>query len=240
MNTEALASLFNMTEGNSLKRESVSSSIANIIIDYLLAKKLKPGDQIPTEQEFMAHLGVGRNSVREAIKMLSFLGVVEIRKGVGSFISSSIPSSAINPLILALAFEQGLSMDLVELRVLIDTGVGNLVIDKVDDEGIALLEAANERIEKILEDATEISPPLHELDFAFHETLFKLADNPLVEKIGMAVYKLFNFAMEKSMVSDPKQAYLNHKLIIKAIKERDKMSLQQNTRESLEVWSKFV
>ncbi len=240
MNAEALSALFSTDLGNSLKRESVSSSIANIIIDYLLAKKLQPGDQLPTEQEFMAHLGVGRNSVREAIKMLTFLGVVEIRKGVGSFISSSIPSSALNPLILSLALEQGLSMDLIELRILIDTGVCNLVIDKVDEEGIQILEETNERIGQLLEASTEISPPLNELDFAFHEKLFELADNSLVEKVGMAVYKLFNFAMEKSMVSDPKQAYLNHKLIIEAIRDKDKAKLEENVRKSLAVWSQFV
>ncbi|MDD3942171.1 MAG: GntR family transcriptional regulator, partial [Sphaerochaetaceae bacterium] len=106
MNAEALSVFFTNSQGNSLKRESVPSSIANMIIDYITAKKLKPGDQLPTEQEFMTYLGVGRNSVREAIKMLSFLGVVEIRKGIGSYISDSISSSALNPLVLSLAFEQ--------------------------------------------------------------------------------------------------------------------------------------
>lgn len=240
LNAEELSAFFNAGQDYSFKRETVSFSIANIIIDYLMAQKLQPGDQLPTEQEFMAHLGVGRNSVREAIKMLTFLGVVEIRKGVGSFVSSKIPTSALNPLILSLAFEQGLSMDLVELRILIDTGVGDLVIDKVDQNGIDLLETANERIVQFLKNPSGNSTSFHELDFSFHELLFKLAENPLVEKIGMAVYKLFNFAMEKSMVSDPKQAYLNHKLIIQAIQDRDKVKLKENTRESLAVWSQFV
>lgn len=240
MNAEALSVLFDNSQANSLKRESVPSSIANMIVDYITAKKLKPGDQLPTEQEFMTYLGVGRNSVREAIKMLSFLGVVEIRKGIGSYISDSISSSALNPLVLSLAFEQGLSMNLIELRILIDSGVGSIVIDKVDEEGIKLLEETNEQIGNSVQHADEDTLPLKELDFAFHEAMFKLAENPLVEKIGMAVYKLFNFAMEKSMVADPEQAYLNHKLIIEAIKARDKAKLIENTRESLAVWSQYV
>ncbi len=240
MNEEALSILFNNTQGNSLRRETVSSSIANMIVDYITAKKLKPGDQLPTEQEFMTHLGVGRNSVREAVKMLSFLGVVEIRKGIGSYITDSISSSALNPLVLSLAFEQGLSMDLIELRILIDSGVGAIVIDKTDEDGLDLLEQANELIGKSIRNRDQDTVPLKELDFAFHQAMFKIAENPLVEKIGMAVYKLFNFAMEKSMVADPEQAYQNHKLIIEAIKERDKAKLIENTRKSLAVWSKFV
>lgn len=57
-----------------LNRESVSSSIMNMITNYLLSKELKPGDKLPTESEFVQQLGVGRNSVREAIKMLSSRG----------------------------------------------------------------------------------------------------------------------------------------------------------------------
>ncbi|WP_422479429.1 FadR/GntR family transcriptional regulator [Pleomorphochaeta sp. DL1XJH-081] len=240
MNADTLSILFDNTDGNSLKRESVSSSIANMIVDYITAKKLKPGDQLPTEQEFMTHLGVGRNSVREAVKMLSFLGVVEIRKGIGSYITDSISSSALNPLVLSLAFEQGLSMDLLELRILIDSGVGAIVIDKADEDGIALLEKTNEQIGESIRNLDQDTIPLKELDFAFHQAMFRIAGNSLVEKIGMAVYKLFNFAMEKSMVADPEQAYQNHKLIIEAIKERNKAKLIENTRKSLAVWSKFV
>lgn len=240
MNADTLSILFDNTDGNSLKRESVSSSIANMIVDYITAKKLKPGDQLPTEQEFMTHLGVGRNSVREAVKMLSFLGVVEIRKGIGSYITDSISSSALNPLVLSLAFEQGLSMDLLELRILIDSGVGAIVIDKADEDSIALLEKTNEQIGESIRNLDQDTIPLKELDFAFHQAMFRIAENSLVEKIGMAVYKLFNFAMEKSMVADPEQAYQNHKLIIEAIKERNKAKLIENTRKSLAVWSKFV
>ncbi|MBN2876771.1 MAG: FadR family transcriptional regulator, partial [Bacilli bacterium] len=175
MNADTLSILFDNTDGNSLKRESVSSSIANMIVDYITAKKLKPGDQLPTEQEFMTHLGVGRNSVREAVKMLSFLGVVEIRKGIGSYITDSISSSALNPLVLSLAFEQGLSMDLLELRILIDSGVGAIVIDKADEDGIALLEKTNEQIGESIRNLDQDTIPLKELDFAFHQAMFRIA-----------------------------------------------------------------
>jgi len=93
-----------------------------MIINYLLSKKLKPGDKLPTESEFSQQLGVGRNSLREAIKMLSSFGIIEIKRGLGTFIAKSMSSSVMNPLILGLVFEQGTSIELFELRLLIETG----------------------------------------------------------------------------------------------------------------------
>ena len=83
-----------------IHRESVPSSIINMITDLLIAKKLKPGDQLPTELELAQQLGVGRNSVREAVKSLSYLGVVVIRRGIGTFVADSMPASVLNPLVL--------------------------------------------------------------------------------------------------------------------------------------------
>ena len=107
-------------------------------------------------------------------------------------------------------------------------------------KGSSCLKRRIEQIIASVRHADEDTFPLKELDFTFHEVMFKLAENPLVEKIGMAVYKLFNFAMEKSMVADPEQAYLNHKLIIEAIRDRDKEKLIENTRKSLSVWSQYI
>ena len=119
-----------------LGRESVSSAVMDQIVNYLLTGELKPGDKLPTEKEFAQQLGVGRNSVREAIKMLSSIGVVEIKRGAGMFIAKTMSSSILNPLILSLVFEQGASVELLELRLLLDTGVAEMAIQKASDQDI--------------------------------------------------------------------------------------------------------
>ena len=99
-----------------LKRKPISAEILNMITDNILAGNLKPGDKLPTEFELAESLGVGRNSVREAIKILHTLGVVEVKMGAGTFITRSMNGSILEPLILSLAFEQGTSRELVDLR----------------------------------------------------------------------------------------------------------------------------
>ena len=66
-----------------LNNESVVQRVINCLTDAMISKELKPGDKIPTELELAESLGVGRNSIREAIKILVYLGVLEIRRGKG-------------------------------------------------------------------------------------------------------------------------------------------------------------
>lgn len=223
-----------------LNRESVSSSIMNMLTNYLLSKELKPGDKLPTESEFAQQLGVGRNSVREAIKMLSSLGIVEIKRGVGTFIAKSISTSIINPLILGLVFEQGTSRELFELRLLIETGAAELVIEKASDEDIEKLEEANRKLREAVESKTDDSRKLLDLDINFHHTLLEITENPLLAKIGKAIYILFFTSIEKTVKLDPMSGYKNHQLVIDAIKKRSKELVRNTMNESLSFWMAII
>ena len=223
-----------------LNREPVSSSIMNLLTNYLLSKELKPGDKLPTETEFSQQLGVGRNSVREAIKMLSSLGIVEIKRGVGTFIAKSISSSIMNPLILGLVFEQGTSRELFELRLLIDTGAAELVIQKASDEEIKKLEEANEKLREAVEINLDDKRKLLDLDINFHHTLLELTKNPFLAKIGKAVYTLFFTSIEKTVILDPVGGYKNHQLVIDAIKKRDNLRIRDITKESFSFWMAII
>lgn len=65
-----------------LNSESVVQQVINCLTDAIIHKELRPGDKIPTEMELAQTLGVGRNSIREAIKILVYLGVLEIRSQI--------------------------------------------------------------------------------------------------------------------------------------------------------------
>ena len=67
--------------------------------------EFKPGDKLPTETEFCQKLGVGRNSIREAIKMLAAIGVVEVFRGDGTYVATKVSPEIFNPLIFSLILE---------------------------------------------------------------------------------------------------------------------------------------
>ena len=217
-----------------LERESVSSVVMDQIVHYLLSGELKPGDKLPTEHEFAQQLGVGRNSVREAIKMLSSIGVVEIKRGAGTFIAESMSSSILNPLILSLVFEQGASRQLLELRFLLDTGVAELVIEKASDQDIKRLEDANRKLhEEALEERHDNPHALRDIDLNFHRLFYELAGNTLLNKIAQAIYTLFFSSIEQTVEADPVTAYENHQKVIDAMKQRNVELLRKRMRESL-------
>ena len=224
----------------SLKKDSAPKSVVNLITDYILAKKLKPGDQLPTETELMAALDIGRNSVREGIKMLVTIGIVEIRKGIGSFVVDKIPPSALNPLVISLMFEQGLSLNLVELRVMIDTGIGDLVIDKANEKDLLSLVTINNHIKELATKGGSAEFEMKRLDQQFHARMIEIADNPLVAKVAQTIYKLFFTAMAASMVANPMLAYENHMMVLNSIAKKDRLLLRESVKNSLVVWSQYI
>lgn len=219
-----------------LNRQPVASTITNLLTRSLLSKQLKPGDKLPTESELAQTLRVGRNSVREAIKMLSSLGVIEIRRGVGTFIPTSLTASVLHPLVMSLVYRLGTSMELWELRVLVDAGVVELAIQKASSEDLLALEQANERIRRAL-DADPLDTGLvRDLDLAFHRCLVHATHNPLVAELGEAIYSLFFASIERSIAGDPASAYQNHQLIIDAIKNKRSDEARHLVTRSLSHW----
>lgn len=219
-----------------LNRESIPSLIIERITELIISKKLKPGDQLPTELELAQQLGVGRNSLREAIKILSYLGVVEIRRGIGTFIAESMSTSVMNPLIMALIIEQKTSKEIIELRLLIDTAAAEIVIQKASDGDINRIEDVNNQLRKEAGKKPVNSRKLKDLDIRFHETLLELTNNNLLSKIGKSIYTLFLASIEKTVAADPIRAVKNHQLVIDAIKKRDKLLLRKIMNQSLSFW----
>ena len=223
-----------------IKREPISATILNMITDEILSGNLKPGDKLPTENELAENLGVGRNSVREARKMLSSFGVIEVRMGAGTYIAETIHGSIFEPLMLSLAFEQGTSKELVELRLMIEIGAAELAIDEASDEEIASLEASNDRLKRAADKKIDDPLYLRDLDLNVHYALFQITKNRFVNKIGRVIYRLFLASIEKTVEIDPYRAYRNHKLYIDAIKKRDKGPVGAKLRLGLTEWMDYV
>ncbi len=83
----------------SLQNKSVVENIIDKIISAIIAGELAPGDQLPTEIELCRDLGVGRNSVREAIKKLEAYGVVYIKRAEGTFVSETYSQKMLDPML---------------------------------------------------------------------------------------------------------------------------------------------
>ena len=124
-----------------LKKESVVQSVINCLTDAMRNKELKPGDRIPPEPELAASMGVARSSVREAIKILSYLGVLESKRSEGTFVCSGFQESMIDPMIYGIILNQDSFENLMELREMVEAGIMRLASQKYDEKDGRALEA---------------------------------------------------------------------------------------------------
>jgi len=219
-----------------LDKRSVSTYVMDLVMDYLLQGKLKPGDKLPTELEFAESLGVGRNSIREAMKMLSSLGVIEILRGEGTFVAREISAVSMNPLIMQLVFARQTPQNLIELRMLLDSAVADLAVRKLQPGDIEKLEFVNRMLSLEQEKAVPDEATLSSIDLEFHKTLAAITRNELVIKLGESIYTLFFASMKDSLHDAPGGAYENHQLIIDAMVTGDSDKVRKAIHDSLRHW----
>ena len=136
-----------------LARPSRSVEVAQSLLSYLLSGDLSPGDRIPSERSLSEILGVGRGAVREALKSLTLLGLLEVRQGDGTYLSST--NSSLLPQIVEWGIMLGEQhiLDLVEARQEVEVSLAGLAAARrtaADIETLgAALQAMRERVEDI-------------------------------------------------------------------------------------------
>ena len=192
-------------EKTSFLKESVGGqSIVNKIVDNItnaiINGELNPGDKIPTEAELAESMGVGRNSIREAIKILVYLGVLEIRRAEGTFVCEGFSESMIDPMIYGIILDKEDTYEnLMELRELIEVGVMQLAMQKIQEEDLHVLKEKLNRMEKEIEKGPENVENAFLADNEFHNTISDMGKNPLVNKINQVV-RVLTYAMRMKTV----------------------------------------
>ena len=169
------------------------TSVVQRIIDRLTAdllqKKLQPGDRIPTEMELAEQLGVGRNSVREAIKVLTTLGVLVVRRPEGTFVSQEFSGKLLDPLLYSLLLEQTDSTDSMEELC---QGVNTILLDMADrkatPEDIATLAQRFSLLKSSLR--TNDAEKVLQADDSFYAAITEAAHNVFFARIAAFMREL--------------------------------------------------
>ena len=182
-----------MTEKRNFLQPINNKSMVQQVIDQLtgamIKRQLKPGDKLPPEMELASSFGVGRNTVREAVKILISFGVLEIRRPEGTFVSKGFSHHMIDPLLYGIILEQTDELEeLKELREGIDDVVLRLAIEKAEKKDLQAISEALEELRQEL-DKSDVQR-IFEADNAFHESIAAAAHNKLYMKIADLVRTL--------------------------------------------------
>lgn len=149
--------------------------------EYLQQEQVKPGDRFPTEKELCTTLGVGRGTVREAVKVLVSQGFLEIRPGLGTFVKSKTPeqSSAVSEWFVTNEVQL---KDLIVVRSALEPLSARLAIENCTPEQLELLQKNQEEAVRAAElcDAALLA----HCDEEFHRIIFMITGNGLMIEIN--------------------------------------------------------
>ncbi|GGL71268.1 transcriptional regulator [Streptomyces fumigatiscleroticus] len=203
--------------------------IKQLIVD----RRLPSGAPLPTEPELMEYLGASRNSVREALKALQAMGIVEIRHGFGTYVG---PMS-LAPMIEGLAFRtvaghhrgEDSLLQLLELREAMETGLVSRLAGRIPEADLVELEALVVRME---EQAAQ-GAGLAESDRAFHAALYRGLDNALLSEVLEAFWDAFHRVRTDlgGEPQDPRITCRQHREILRAVRSGDAMRAEEAIRE---------
>ncbi|MER5914244.1 FadR/GntR family transcriptional regulator [Streptomyces sp. NPDC001982] len=203
--------------------------IKKLIVD----RRLPSGAPLPTEPELMRFLGASRNSVREALKALQAMGIVEIRHGFGTYVGPM----TLAPMIEGLAFRtvaghyrgEDSLLQLLELREAVETGLVSRLAGRLPERDLIELTALVDRMEQQAGQGTGLA----ETDRAFHATLYRGLDNALLSEVLEAFWDAFHRVQRDLVVvpHDPQVTCRQHREILDAVRSGDSIRAEEAIRD---------
>ena len=220
-----------------LRKESVVQSVINRLTDAIKNGELKPGDKVPPEIELAEAMGVARSSLREAIKLLSYMGVLESKRYEGTFVCNGFRERMKDPMVYGILLNQDSFENLMELREMTEAGMMRLAIDHHNEQELQELESLLEEMERVVEGSDQTIEAFFEADEKFHDKIAEMGKNPMADKINRVVRSLtYNVRYQtlSIMITQGRAAELigTHRELMEAIRNSDTDNLSDKVRFS--------
>jgi GntR family transcriptional regulator, transcriptional repressor for pyruvate dehydrogenase complex len=201
-----------------IRRNKVYEEVARQI-ERLIDKKLKPGDKLPSERELAEILKVSRGSIRDAIRSLELLGLLEPRQGTGTIVRAKASDSHLHPFENALKRRKEAVGELLDFRKMLEPPLAARAATHASDEEIAELDAVLDRQEKKHKQGESSVTE----DTEFHYNIALASGNSVVLKVIDILMDLLRETRARWLqIGDRSQKSLDgHRRILNAIRRHD-------------------
>jgi GntR family transcriptional repressor for pyruvate dehydrogenase complex len=221
-----------------IKATRIYEEIVRQVKQMIGEGRLKSGDQLPPERELAEKFVVSRTSVREALRTLESLSLIEIRPGEGTFVREVSVEALIEPLARVITSQRAALGELFEARRLLEPALAALAATRATPEAI-------QEMERILEEqAKEIAAGKTGLaqDAAFHAAIGIAAHNRATTRIAHAIMDLLAESREESLNTPgrPARSHQDHRRILAAVAARDERAARQAMLDHLEAVEQLV
>jgi DNA-binding FadR family transcriptional regulator len=198
---------------------NLNDLISQRLRQYIIQNHLKAGDKLPTEDQFAKQMGVSRTAVREALRSLEALGLVDARQGYGRVVCDFSFEALLNNLSFGVAYSNESIVNLFEIRkaldfFFIDRALPNITPDDIVEMKKLVAEMARHQA---------LGEPISEEDHLFHQLIYKRAGNPLALQLFEItwVVRLYALDQEKALKEEAPGTVTNHQAILTAIEMND-------------------
>ena len=221
------------------KRISAVDSVIATIRDMLIARQLNSGDRLPNEIELTKKLSTSRGSIREAMKILSAYGIIEIKRGNGTFISHSMNDRLFDHLVFQMILTDADKKMLTELRELIEIGIVKIVLANATEADLALVRAAHSRMTERVNESETDPKTMTDLDLEFHLAIGRAARNELISKVYEVTLDLFKPSIEAThrLPDNSRNALRHHQDILSGLEARDRPRTEAAVKDSITQWA---
>lgn len=204
-------------ELSNIKNKLLNEQIEDQILEYIIKNSIPVGGKLPNEFKLAEMFEVGRSTIREAVKLLISKGILEIRRGAGTYILNTATKES-DPLGLNnIDDKKSLALDLVEVRLMLEPEIACKAAINATEEDIEILRKLCTKIEEKIESGESYIQE----DIRFHAFIAECSKNKVLEQlipiIDTAVLMFVNVTHNQLI----KETVKTHRNIVEAISERD-------------------
>lgn len=215
------------------KTSTICNEVFRQIEQNILSGDLKCGDKLPTERDMAANMSLSRSSVREGLKALEIMGILESRQGGGNYITRHPENTINNTLCIMFALSEGKLDDLLQFRKVLEMEACKYIIRNRSDQELEQLETSILPPASKTGETWEMSVEfLTDYDSTFHMALLDLSDNILYKYLYQTLFVLiqqyFQGMAEVTFEKEEyEKTYEEHLAILHALKSRDEKQLEE-------------
>jgi GntR family transcriptional repressor for pyruvate dehydrogenase complex len=224
-------------EFEAIRKNRVHEEVAKQI-ERLIVQKLQPGDKLPGERELAEMLGVSRSSIRDAIRRLEIVGLVEPRQGAGTVVREISTATLVSPLANVIAHRRQLVGELLDFRRMLEPPLAARAATHASNGEIAGMDEILRRQDKKIRQG-ELAV---EEDTEFHYRIALASGNSVVLKVMDVVMDLLRETRSRSLQTEgrPQKSLAGHKRILAAIRRHDAAAAETAMRVHIQDVEKMV
>ena len=223
-----------------IKPTTLTEKIVEQVMSMIEKGVFKPGETLPTEMEFSTRLGVGRSSVREALRTLQAVGIIEKNHGNTARFSKTCATSAAQYFNIPKILDSFTLLDLNEARETVEVSLAGLAAKNADDEQIEQIEKVHRKFEKAL--GSKDMKNIPGLDFEFHKVIAQSSGNQFLSQMLLMLHDLIISGIESTLY----EKYISlaseeHTAILEGIKKHDVDRVKKAMKKHMDgVKEKFI